>query len=351
MADSPYFWEVAKKTSTRFWINNPGITEAELAIDAGAAGCTTNPAYASKMLQNSQELPVVQSLIAQAVKTEERDDDAAGLVQRNLVKRLCASFMPLYEKSSGREGYVTIQSDPLRETDPSFIINEGRKARSLAPNVMIKIPVTEAGIAAIKTLVAEDCPLMATEVMSVSQALCICGAYAEASAGSGKSPAFYVTHITGILDDYFKNVVLEKKLDLPGELLAQAGISIAKRQYVLLKERRCPGRMMGGGARKLADFTELVGGDLSVTINWKGTADELIKTNPPVVSRIDDLAGSGVVERLRNELPGYKEAYDEGGLTPAEFFDYGGVELFRNAFVKGWNELKSAVKEARRKGE
>jgi transaldolase len=213
---------------------------------------------------------------------------------------------------------------------------------------MVKIPVTESGISAIKTLVQENCPTMATEVMAISQALCISRAYQAAVAEKGARPVFYITHITGILDDYFREVVKTRNLNIPAGVLAQAGISIAKRQYTVLKNGNYSGRMMGGGARKLADFTELVGGDLSVTINWKGSADELIKTNPPVVSRIEALASPTVVERLKAELPDYSKAYDENGMEPAEFFDYGGVALFRNAFVKSWRELIAQISSQRR---
>ncbi|MDR2101715.1 MAG: hypothetical protein LBP43_04015 [Treponema sp.] len=347
MPETGYFLEVAQKTPTRFWINNPTLREAEYAIAAGAAGCTTNPSYTAKMLVNPETAGEVKRILRRELSPGRSDAEVAGAVQQALVKGLSDLFMPLYETSGGKEGFVTIQSDPLEEGDPGFIIREGRAARRIAPNIMVKIPVTLAGIGAIKTLVKENCPVMATEVMALSQALSICGAYREASEESGLAPPFYVTHITGILDDYFSEVVRQRDLKIPPDILAWAGISIAKKQYALLTGRNCPGRMIGGGARKLADFTELVGGDLTVTINWKGTAEELIRTHPPVVSRIGEQTAPGITELLRRELPGYAEAWDEEGLKPEEFFEYGGVELFRNAFIKSWRELLAAVGEER----
>ncbi|MDR0668805.1 MAG: hypothetical protein LBF95_01870 [Treponema sp.] len=344
MPETGYFLEVAQKTPTRFWINNPTIREAEYAIAAGAVGCTTNPSYAAKMLASAGAAEA-RRLLDRELSPARSGAEAAGALQRALVKGLSDLFMPLYEASGGTEGFVTIQGDPLTEGDPNAIIREGRTARKIAANIMVKIPVTRAGIRAITTLARENCPVMATEVMTVSQALRICEAYRDASRESGREPVFYVTHITGILDDYFQALARERNLNIAPEILSQAGISIAKRQYALLGERNCPGRMIGGGARKLADFTELVGGDLAVTINWRGTADELIRTRPPVVSRIGEQAAPETVEILRGELPGYAEAWDEDGLKPEEFFDYGGVELFRNSFIKSWRELLAAVRE------
>jgi transaldolase len=348
MPETSYFHEVAQKTPTRFWINNPTPREAEYAIAAGAVGCTTNPSYTAKMLANPGEAAEVRRLLREELSPARSDAETAGAVQRGLVKKLSDLFMPIHEASGGKEGFVTIQSDPLEEGDPGFIIREGRAARRIAPNIMVKIPVTEAGIGAIKTLVAENCPVMATEVMALSQALHICAAYRTASGESGFAPVFYVTHITGILDDYFNEVVRQNSLKIPPEILSRAGLSIAKKQYALLTQRKCPGRMIGGGARKLADFTELVGGDLTVTINWKGTAEELIRTHPPVVSRIGEPVDPAVTELLRRELPGYAEAWEEDGLKPPQFFEYGGVELFRNGFIKSWRELLAAVGEERR---
>ena len=43
--DGSYFHRVQGATPTRFWINNVTRAEAEYALDAGAVGCTQNPAY------------------------------------------------------------------------------------------------------------------------------------------------------------------------------------------------------------------------------------------------------------------------------------------------------------------
>ena len=45
-----YFKRVSKHTATRFWINNVTREEADLALEAGAVGCTQNPSYTWKML-------------------------------------------------------------------------------------------------------------------------------------------------------------------------------------------------------------------------------------------------------------------------------------------------------------
>jgi len=184
--------------------------------------------------------------------------------------------------------------------------------------------------------------------MALSQAISICEAYKKVSDATGHTPPFYVTHITGILDDHFKRVIKENNLSLDEKLVKYAGLSIAKAEYELLKSRNYPGIMIGGGARKLEDFTELVGGDLHITINWAGTADTLIAQETPVVSKIDASLTDAEIQKLKQQLPDYARAMEVDGMQASEYYDYGGVELFRTSFQKGWNELLALV--AKRRG-
>ena len=228
------------------------------------------------------------------------------------------------------------------------IIREGMENRRLAENIMVKIPVTEPGIEAITRFVERDILTMATEVMGLSQAVSICEAYKAAAASSGNHPIFYVTHITGILDDYFKAYVAERGIKVSAEALKWAGLAVAKKEYALLVDRKYPGVMMGGGARKLEDFTELVGGALAVTINWDGTAEVLITGDAPAIPRIDVPADKALVAELRTAMPDFVRSWEVDGMEPVEYYNYGGVALFRNAFMKGWNQLLAFVAERRR---
>ncbi|HPE93536.1 MAG: transaldolase family protein [Sphaerochaeta sp.] len=343
-----YFHRVHEQTPTRFWINNPTLEQARLAIEAGAIGCTTNPSYVSKLFGSEEDLRVVNRAIDLLLPYEKNDLIVASKVQQMMVARLADLFLPLYEKSGGREGLVTIQGDPFAETDTALIVEEGLENRKIGENVCIKIPVTTWGIEAIRVMVEKNIPTMATEVMGLSQAVSICEEYQKASSESGNTPPFFVTHITGILDDHFKRVIKANNLKLDEKLVKYAGLSIAKKEYELLKSRNYPGIMIGGGARKLEDFTELVGGDLHITINWKGTADTLIEADGLVVSRIEDNLSEEEMQILKDRLPDYGRALEVDGMQVDEYYDYGGVELFRTSFQKGWNELLALIAERRR---
>lgn len=346
--ENGYFHRVHALTPTRFWINNPTIAQAKSAIAAGAVGCTTNPSYVSKLFGSAEDMRVVRRVIDLLLPYEKDDAVVAARTQGFMVARLADLFLPMYHETAGTAGFVTIQGDPFVETSAEGIIQEGLENRALAENIMVKIPVTVPGIEAIRRFVELDIPTMATEVMGVSQAISICEAYREASRRSGREPPFYVTHITGILDDHFKAHAAALGVRVSPEAMRFAGLAIAKKEYALLADRRYPGTMIGGGARKLEDFTELVGGKLSITINWEGSAETLIAGDGPVVSRIDAVVDPALVAELEAKLPDFSRAWNEEGMRPEEYYDYGAVELFRNAFMKGWSLLLGLVAERRK---
>lgn len=340
-----YFHRVTAQSPTRLWINNPTREEARLSIAAGAVSCTTNPTYAMKQIQREEELAL--RVVDRAIQETANDALAAEWVQRELARPILEAFLPLFERNPGREGFVSIQGSPLLEDDGAYIVEEAMRNRRAGKNYIAKIPVTAPGLQAIDTLIREDIPVIATEVMGIAQAIAACEVYQRASAASGKRPAFFVTHITGILDEYLQEVVRRQGIDVSPDALWQAGCIVARQQYRILQERRYPGIMLGGGARGLHHFTEMVGGEVHVTINWAGTADRLIESDPPVVYRMFCPAPQRVIDELLEKLPDFDRAYREDGLRIDEFADFGPVELFRNSFIRGWEFLLQTIRARR----
>lgn len=340
-----YFYRVNQQTENRFWINNPTPSEAEKAIEAGAISCTTNPTYVSKQIKTESEHDYCLQIIDEVIKETKDSKKAAALVQRRLVKRILDKFLPLYEKNLGQFGFVSIQGDPYADEDPNSIISEALEDLKLKKNVIAKIPVTEAGLKAFETLIEMDIPIIATEVMAVSQAIYVWELYQRVSKKTGKTPPFFTTHITGIFDDHLKNVVARDGIKISKDLLWQAGCIVARKQYKILKERKYPGLMLGGGARGLHHFTEMIGSDMHITINWKGTADKLLETDPPVVYRMDTPAPDYVIDELLEKIPDFAKAYLQDGLEVSEFKDFGPVVLFRNSFTEGWDYLVRTIEE------
>jgi len=341
---SGYFHRVAEETSTRFWINNPSRQHLEQGIAAGAVNCTTNPSYCSKLVVSDADYlhGVIDGVVAQV----DDDDAAAEQVYQQTASRVMQLFMPLHQASGGAQGYVTIQGDPRIDEDPADIIRQAMSCRPLGSNYMAKIPVTEAGLGAIEHLVGESVPICATEVFALSQAIRVCELYERAAAKTGNRPPMFVTHITGIYDQYLKAQVQTEGIDIAPEVLAQAGCIVARKEYRVLKERGYQVTMLGGGARGTHHFTEMVGGDMHITINWS-TAETLIAVDGPVVSRIDAHDDPAIVGELAAKLFEFRSAYYEDALPLHAFKDYGPVVLFRNMFLAGYARLLQEIRARR----
>jgi transaldolase len=343
-----YFYRVRRETSTRFWVNNPTIEDAERAIAAGAISCTVNPTFCSHMIKSKSESAYALSVIDSIVQQAADDDTAADLVQQRLVKRLMEKFLPLYDRQPGLEGFVSIQGDPHADDDPDHIVEEALRYRKLARNSIMKIPCTDAGLRAIEILIAEDTPVIATEVFAIAQVAETCELYRRVSEESGKRPPFYVTHISGIFDEFLAGVVKSEGIDISPEALSSAGCAVARKQYRIMQERRYPGIMLGGGARGTYHFTEMVGGAVHVTINWS-TAEELLAADPPVLFRIGAETPRSVIDQLCDKLPDFRKAFLDEGLAREEFKVYGPLQYFRDMFVKGWDVLLQTIRERRQR--
>lgn len=335
-----YFKRVQLLTPTKFWINNPTREEADWAINEGAMGCTCNPAYCGKMLfDRPREQDYVRDVLSDVVKTATSATEVQEELQRRLVAKIAEKFLPIYQANPGEHGYVSIQGDPVNEDDPAVVIREARKNRAVSENICCKIPTTESGLEAMETLVAEDIPINATEVFAIQQALDLCDIYERVTNKTGKSPKFYISHITGIYDDYFKEVAERDNIDISDDILWQAGLSIARKLYKIYIDRGFKVTFVGGGARGTHHFTEMVGGDVCVTINWMGTADKLLEVDPPVVERILNPVPQYVIDELLEKIPDYRRGYEEGAISKEEYEEYGPVVKFRNSFLKHWNRV------------
>jgi len=343
----PYLLRVAAQSPTEFWINNPTREHADLAIANGASGCTNNPSYTQKMVDHPKEGPDALRILDDVIRESDNEDEVAAIFQRRLVGPIAERFMPIYKQHSGERGFVSIQGDPIHEDDPDVVIREALENRKVAPNICCKIPTTKSGLAAMEYLVGQDIPMNATEIFGISQAIALCETYMKASQRTGKHPILYISHIAGIYDDHLRNVVEKEHIDISPDVLWQAGIAVFRKLYALKEERGYPGIFVAGGARGLHHFTEMVGGKVCCTINWEGTADELLKQDPPVVYRLFNPVPQKVLDELMEKLPDFKRGYLEDGLDNEEFEEFGPVRLFRSSFINSWSRVLELIRARR----
>ena len=340
-----YFHRVAAETGPRVWINNPSLEELRNAIEAGAINGTTIPAYGSKLLKSEPEY--IRGVIDRVLDDVDDDHEAADRVYQAISGRFMEEFLPLYESTGGSQGLVTMQDDPRRDEEADLIVEATLRHARVAPNYMAKIPVMESGMKAMARLVQENIPMCATEVFSIAQAVAMCDVYVEASKKCGKAPPFFLTHITGIYDEEIQAQVASRGIEIDPQLLKLAGTIVMRKQFRVIKERAYPTIMLGGGARGTYHFTEWVGSDAHVTINWS-TFEELFELDPPIENRIHVMDSEQAIAELRDKIPDFRRAYDDDGLRPAEFAGFAPLQRFRKNFIDGCEALLQEIARRRK---
>jgi transaldolase len=335
-----YFRELRERTQTRFWINNPTAAELGLAMEQGAVSCTTNPAYCARLIASEPEYirPLIDAVIRECPDCE----SAAVLVYQRACGRIMQAYADLHQRSAGTAGFVTIQDDPRHDADMQRTVAAAMANRQLGANFMAKIPVIAGGIEAIEACVEANMPVCATEVFSIAQAMYIDERYAQASRRADRRPPFYLTHISGIFDEYLEKVAAREGIVIDPDILHQAGLTVARKQYAMLHQRGSQALLLGGGARGTHHFTGLVGGNAHITINWS-TAREIMDSAELPQDNLMLATPQRVIDELREKFPDFRIAYDDNGHEPADFADYGPVQLFRNAFLKGWYLLLAEI--------
>jgi len=337
---SKNYFQDLKKSDGAYWINNPTLEEMKLSLEQGAVSGTTNPAFCSRLATAEREHLI--EIIDDVLQSETDIEKAANIVYQKATKYFMDAFMGVYEESGGEFGYVTIQSDPRFDECKEHIIADVEVCRKLSPNYMAKIPMIVGSVDAIEYCLENNIPVCVTEVFAISQMIHSCELYEKVAERTGNRPPYFVTHITGIFDEYFEKIVKRDNIDIAPEILHQAGLIIARKQYRLMKERGYPGIVLGGGARRMDHLTGMMGGDAHVTINWS-TVVEVMESPVELSDEVHKDAAAEVIEELRAKLSDFRKAYDDDGLTFEEFAEFGPVQLFRNAFLKGWYTLLAEV--------
>ncbi len=155
------------------WLDNLQrgyITSGHLktVLDTGIRGLTSNPTIFQKAIQGSADYDEqFASATAAGLSTQDAYWD---LVTKDIDGALNV-FEPLYETSSGLDGFVSVEVDPSLADDgeATLVAAKHLHQRISRPNVMIKIPATKAGIPAIESMIADGCNVNVTLIFSLDR--------------------------------------------------------------------------------------------------------------------------------------------------------------------------------------
>ncbi len=216
-------------------------------IAQGIRGVTSNPTIFAKAIAGQD---TYDEQFRELIKTKSVEDAYWDLVIADIDAAL-SLFRPLYDSSSGGDGYISVEVAPAlaHDTDGTISMARDLHTRIDKPNVLVKIPATVEGLPAIRQMISEGRSINVTLIFSLSRYDEVIEAYfsgLEALAASGSDD---LSHVASVASFFVSRVDTEvdRRIEAaapsatnPDELLklrGQAAVAQARLAYRLFTKR------------------------------------------------------------------------------------------------------------------
>jgi transaldolase len=341
---------MTQTTPTRLWNDSASIEELSYSIEHGAVGATCNPVIVLGVLKKEMSAwaPRIESLIEELPTATE--DEIAWQLVREISVRSAAVLKTIFDQQKGKNGRLSIQTDPRMYRNSQAILAQAIEFSLLAPNMIVKIPVTRAGVRAIEEATYAGVSINATVCFTLPQ----CVAVAEAverglqrREREGKEIASMgpvCTIMVGRLDDWLKLVLENGEITIDPGYLEWAGVAVFKKTYQLFRERGYRLRLLAAAFRNHMHWSELIGGDIVISPPhaWQVRCNA---SDVEVRSRIDQPVAPRIVEELARKFPDFLRASTEGGLSIDEFDSFGPTRQTLRQFIAACSDLDAVVRD------
>src|SRR6202521_3872226 len=315
--------QMTQSTPTCLWNDSAAIDELTRSIEDGAVGATCNPVIALSVLKKDMATwrPRIEALLRERPTATE--DEIAWRLVEELSIRAAKLLEPVFEEQGGRNGRLSIQTDPRFYRNENAIVEQAIAFNSLAPNMIVKIPVTRAGILAIEEATYRGVSINATVCFTLPQCVAVAEAVErglkrrEREGKEIKTMGPVCTIMVGRLDDWLKVLLERGNISVDPGYLEWAGVAVFKKTYQIFRKRGYRLRLLSAAFRNHMHWSELVGADavISPPYAWQR---RLNASGIDVRSRIDDPVDPNLVGELLSHFPDFRRAYSEGGLAAEE---------------------------------
>ena len=245
-------------------------------------GVTTNPPLS---LQAIQDDPPYWEKVAKDILAENSGLDTEGLfweLYKTVVKRGSEMYLPLFEASNYKEGFLSGQVDPRSVFDKEAMLRQAEEIAAINPNVMIKVPGSKQGYEVIEYLTARGIPTNNTLTFVYAQ-LKDCADSVKRGLETARKNGVdlskwrsVITHMEGRFGNLggLKGFAAEAGVELSDGEIRLAELAIFKKAYKYLKDNDLPSKMLScsliagptvDGANRIWHLEEKAGADVVVT--------------------------------------------------------------------------------------
>ncbi len=347
LADSPLGRTIAT-TATDIWNDSCAIDELEYAISFGAVGATANPTIVTDVWKKEPGYwrdRVKALAIEHPAATEV---DLAWLVVEEMSIRGARLLEPAFDAHAGRQGRLSMQTDPTFFRSPDLMLAQGIHFDGLARNVIVKFPATTAGIDAMEEATVHGVSVNTTVCFSVAQALAAAEAIergllrreAEGLPVDRMGPV--VTIMMGRIEDWLRLQTDRDGIVADPAALPWSGVAVFKRAYGIFRQRGYRARLLGAAIRHHYHWSELIGGDVVLTLPsaWQRRFNA---SDVEVRARMDEPVAPAIVAELTAHFPDFVRAHEPDGLSRDEFDAFPPTARTIRAFIASYHELLHQV--------
>jgi transaldolase len=342
--------EMTQSTPTCLWNDSASIKELSYSMEHGGVGATCNPVIVLGVLK--QEMGTWKDRIRALI--EERPTATEEEIGWQLVREISVNaarlLKPVFDAQRGRNGRLSIQTDPRFYRDTQAIVRQAQDFEGLAPNMIVKIPVTRAGIPAIEEATYRGISINATVSFTLPQCIAVAEAVERGLTRrekEGKDIARMgpvCTIMVGRLDDWLKVVAEKEGVTIDPGYMEWAGVAVFKKAYRIFRERGYRVRLLAAAFRNHMHWSEFIGGDVVISPPYAWQV-RLNASDIEVRSRIDDPVEPKIVEELSRKFFDFRSAYTEGGLTVEEFDSFAPTRRTLRQFITACHDLDGLVRD------
>lgn len=341
---------MTQETPTQYWNDSCAVAELSYAVERGATGATSNPSIVLEVLKKEREhwVPRVHELAA--LNPAWSEVELTWAIIEEMAARGAGILYPVFERNGGRNGRLSVQINPANHRDPVRMVEQAVRFHGLAPNIQVKFPATAAGIEGMEEATFRGVNINSTVSFTVPQAVASAEAVErglarrEAAGEDVSSMTPICTIMIGRLDDWMKVLVERDDIALHPDAANWAGVAAFKRAYTIFRERGYRSRLLAAAYRHRLHWTELVGGDVSMTLphawqvrfNASGIAPE---------PRMDVPVDTALIDDLLERIPDFGRAYEPDGMAPSEFESFGASARTLRSFVTSYHDLQAAIRD------
>ena len=322
-------------------------------------GVTTNPPLS---LQAIQDDPPYWEKVTKNILAENPGLDKEGLfweLYKTVVKRGSDMYLPLFEASNYKEGYLSGQVDPRSVFDKDAMLRQAEEIAAINPNVMIKVPGTKQGYEVIEYLTSKGIATNNTLTFVLPQ-LVDCANSVKRGLETAKKNGVdlsrwrsVITHMESRYGDLggLRDFAREKGIELSDGEVRLAELAIFKKAYKYLIDNKLPSKMLScslrigptvDGQDRIWHMEEKAGASIVVTCP-PGFIDEVIFL--PGVEKItfekdrilEDIPQDIMDKLLR--IPYFERAYSEDGYTRDEYNTHPSLQRTAEQFSKATEEM------------